>query len=66
MGNRHYSETHPDRLVGGSPKPKAGRKASGKMPEKTAAWPGLPGKAQPRDRSAGVKKCKSYVKSEGL
>lgn len=27
---------------------------------------GLPGKAQPRDRSGGVKKCQTHPKSEGL
>lgn len=36
-------------------------------PEKTAAWPGLPGKAQPgtRDKS-GTKKLKTHAKSEGI
>jgi hypothetical protein len=34
--------------------------------EKTAAWPGLPGKTQPRDRSGGTKKCKQAAKKEGL
>jgi hypothetical protein len=33
--------------------------------ESTASWPGLPGKAGP-DRSAGVEKVKTTVKSEGV
>ena len=37
-----------------------------KVNEKTAAWPGLPGKTQPRNRSAGVLKLKTHPKSEGL
>jgi hypothetical protein len=41
----------------------------GKVPpwkEKTAAWPGVPGKTQPRNRSGGTKKIKQAVKSEGI
>lgn len=42
----------------------------GKIPpivEKTAAWQGLPGKTQPRTRcSAGTKKVKQSMKSEGV
>jgi hypothetical protein len=34
--------------------------------ESTAAWPGVPGKTQPRDRSGGTKKVKQSVKSEGV
>jgi hypothetical protein len=34
--------------------------------ESTAAWPGVPGKTQPRDRSGGTKKVKQSVKSEGI
>ena len=34
--------------------------------EKTAAWPGVPGKTQPRSRSGGTKKVKQSVKSEGI
>jgi len=46
-----------------------GQRASGKstaMPMKTASWPGVPGKTQPKDRSGGVKKANVHVKSEGL
>jgi hypothetical protein len=35
------------------------------MPMRTAAWPALPGKTQPRPRGS-EKKAKHYVKSEGL
>jgi hypothetical protein len=41
----------------------------GKIPpfkESTAAWPGAPGKTQPRDRSGGTKKVKQSIKSEGI
>lgn len=34
--------------------------------ESTAAWPGVPGKTQPRSRSGGTKKVKGSVKSEGI
>jgi hypothetical protein len=34
--------------------------------EKTAAWPGVPGKTQPKDRSNGVKKVKGHVRKEGI
>lgn len=43
---------------GGGPKPQ--------FDEKTANWPGVPGKTQPRDRSGGTKKVKQSVKSEGI
>jgi hypothetical protein len=36
------------------------------MPERTANWPGLPGKTQPGGRGGGVKKCKCYPSSEGI
>jgi hypothetical protein len=48
--------------------PKTGErgKHADRMPEKTASWGGLPGKAQPQDRSGGTKRLKVYAKSEGL
>lgn len=46
------------------PKSKAGPGAP-EIKEKTANWPGLPGKAGP-DRSQGVKKLKQSPKSEGI
>lgn len=66
MANRHFSEVHPDGLAGKSTRPKAGAKKGAAMPERTAAWPGLPGKKQPRDRSGGVKKVTTHAKSEGV
>lgn len=36
------------------------------LPMRTANWPGLPGKTQPRDRSGGVKKLPQSPKQEGL
>lgn len=36
------------------------------MPMKTPSWPGLPGKTQPRDRSAGVPEEKVYAVARGL
>ena len=32
----------------------------------TAAWPGLPGPTQPRNRSGGTKKVTQHAKSEGI
>jgi hypothetical protein len=34
--------------------------------ESTAAWPGVPGSTQRKDRSGGTKKVKQSVKSEGI
>ena len=54
---------------GGAPPPKRGpkEKSFSPDPEKTASWPGLPGKAQSgtRDKS-GTKKLKTRAKSEGV
>lgn len=47
------------------PKAKPGHRPES-MPERTAAWPGLPGKSQPRERSGGTKKCRQSAKQEGL
>ena len=35
-------------------------------PESTAAWAGVPGSTQPRDRSGGDKKIRGGVKQEGV
>ena len=40
--------------------------AAAKVNERTATWPGLPGKTQPRDRFAGAKKLKIHPMSKGL
>lgn len=44
-------------------RPKGGPNAE--VVEKTANWPGLPGKTGP-NRSAGVKRIRQHPKSEGL
>ena len=52
----------------GNTPPKFKRKPSAKaavVNERTADWPGLPGKTGP-DRSAGVKKLKIHPMSRGL
>lgn len=59
-------------LGGGSPvpdtNPKPGKGQS--MPEKTASWPGLPGKGQPSGRNNGVPMTGHcgpfYVKKDGV
>lgn len=53
----------------GNRPPKFKRKAgapAAKVNERTANWPGLPGKAQSRDRFASAKKLKTYPASKGL
>ncbi len=42
-----------------------GSGGAGALTEKTASWPGLPGKSGP-NRANGVTKVKIYPKSEGL
>lgn len=67
MASRYFTEMK-ERKVGGGAKPPPTGKRSNSSPaftEKTASWPGLPGKAQSKDRSGGVKKIK-YVKSDGI
>ena len=58
MANRrHNQQTPPSR--GADRKPAMGSpgvRAKERMPLKAAAWPGLPGGTQPRDRSNGVPK----------
>lgn len=56
-----------DSKLGNTP-PKFKRKASAKavsVNEKTASWPGLPGKSGP-NRSAGVKRLKIHATAKGL
>lgn len=50
------------------PKPPANKKPSNPQlkADKTANWPGVPGRTQPKDRSAGVKKIRQTLKSEGI
>lgn len=69
MANPRYSQNisnlkQPSTAKGVSPK-KAGSPHDS-INTRTAAWPGLPGKAQPRDRSLGVPEEKVYAKAVGL
>lgn len=72
MPNPIYNNQHgSNRTQGAGADTKArGSKPSGAMPMKTANWPGVPGKTQSGDRSAGVKKTGHkgdfYVKKQGL
>lgn len=73
MANKRYCESGMNQGIGKgkSPaKPTSGTVQSAPMPEKTASWPGLPGKAQPRSRAAGTptsgKLGPFYVKNEGI
>jgi len=43
---------------------KIDRKSISMSPEKTANWPGLPGKKQPKDRGVGVPKIKQSMAEE--
>jgi hypothetical protein len=36
------------------------------MPERTAAWPGVPGKKQSGNFPGGAKRVKGHAKSEGI
>ena len=51
---------------GGRKAQNGGVAANFAMPERSANWPGLPGKAQPRSRDAGVKRLKTQTKVVGL
>ena len=62
MANKRFN---PLRSRGGATNDLGGGKCK-PFKESTAAWPGVPGKTQPRDRSGGTKKVKQAVKSEGI
>jgi len=60
---------NPRYAKGPSQKPPGNSGASGlgaNLVEKSPNWPGVPGKTQPRDRSAGVRKVKQSPKSVGI
>jgi hypothetical protein len=62
MPNKFHAKTG-----AGSPPPTGVRGPTPKtLNEKTAAWPGLPGKSQPKNRSGGTKKIVQHPKSEGI
>lgn len=45
---------------------KGGPQPSDATPHPDIGWGGLPGKAQPKARNAGVRKATVYAQSEGL
>lgn len=61
-----YNTYNPDRKItqGSASKP-SGPGSPGKVTERTASWPGLPGKASNWYKTSG-KKVKTHPKSEGL
>ena len=70
MANPRYSQNisnlkQPQSGKGVSPK-KSGPSHLEKPTERTASWPGLPGKAQSKDRSLGVPEEKIYAAAQGL
>jgi hypothetical protein len=58
MPNARWNNMHGanDRSGGGHKEGSRGSKPGGSMPMKTANWPGLPGKTQPKARNAGIPK----------
>jgi hypothetical protein len=72
MPNKRWNSMHGanDKSGGGHSNKAPGSSPKESMPEKTAAWPGLPGKAQSKDRSGGTAKSGPlgpfYVKKDGL
>jgi hypothetical protein len=72
MPNKRWNSMHGanDKSGGGHSNKAPGVAASASMPEQTAAWPGLPGKSQSKDRSGGTAKRGPlgpfHVKAEGL
>jgi hypothetical protein len=65
MANRYYTNFEDRKISSGSAPTPGSKSRESTVNEKTAAWPGLPGKSGP-DRSGGVKKVKAYAKSEGI
>jgi hypothetical protein len=65
MGKLNRRANKPGGMGGAPPIPRGGKNGT-TGPEKTAAWPGVPGKTQSKDRSNGVRKLKIHPKSEGI
>jgi len=63
MPNKFHNNMHKTTGMGKKDKREDSHTA---MTEKSIAWPGLPGKTQPKDRSGGVKRCKCHTSSIGL
>ena len=70
MANNRFNsqiQTVPEKTSGGKGVfPKVGQPSQTNIPIRSAAWPGLPGKAQSRDRSCGVPGEKIYTQAVGL
>lgn len=68
MANKFFDTRKGMMVNRGGGKPPAGRRGSkpGFGPEKTAAWPSVPGKTQPSNRSGGTKKVKQSMKDTGI
>jgi len=66
MPNPNFNEDFNKRRGSGSGLKNASKTGSAPMPEKTAAWPDVPGKTQGKDRSGGVTKAKIHPASKGL
>lgn len=69
--NPRYNSLAPSRAgrskgSGTAGKGPSGARPSGAVNESSPSWGGLPGKTQPRSRSAGVRPVKTYVQSKGL
>jgi hypothetical protein len=61
MGNKRF-QTHPG---SGHKTGQKGPRHDSVSPEKTKAWPKVPGKTQPKDRSHGFARVKGAAASEG-
>ncbi len=62
MPNKFHAKTGT-----GSPPPTGVRGPQAKaLNKKTASWPGLPGKTQPKNRLGGTKKIVEHPHSEGI
>lgn len=72
MPNKRWNSMHGanDKSGGGHKEGSRGSATGTSTPMKTASWPGLPGKTQPRARNAGQPttghKGAFYVKKQGL
>lgn len=74
MPNKFYAQPGMKRGLGtggSKAEPSHGSQPSSSMPERTADWPGPPGKTQPKSRAGGTattgrKSAPFYVKKSGL
>ena len=67
MGSRYFSESNrPLESVDGASNSKQGGANKGGAEKPAFGSPGLPGKKQPKDRSAGVKRIQQSPHTEGI